>query len=83
MIGLVIDARLTIILAVACTTLSYLIAVIYRAYLFTRSSKIDALEIVTDEEALSVPEAELPYYTIMVPAYREASVILKLIDNLG
>ncbi len=82
-IGLVIDARLTIILAVACTTLSYLTAVIYRAYLFTRSSKIDALEIVTDEDALSVPEADLPYYTIMVPAYREASVILKLIDNLG
>ena len=83
LIGLAIDARLTVILAIACTTLSYLTAVIYRAYLFTRSSKIDALEIVTDEEALSVPEAELPSYTIMVPAYREASVILKLIDNLA
>ena len=66
---------LTIIVIVAWSTLSYLIAVIYRAYLFTRSSKVDALEIVTDEEALSVPESELPVYTIMVPAYREASVI--------
>ena len=56
---------------------------IYRAYLFTRSSKSDALEIVTDEEALSVPDSELPFYTILLPAYNEASVIIKLIENLA
>ena len=55
---------------------------VYRAYLFTRSSKVDALEIVTEEEALTVPDSELPSYTIMIPAYREASVINKLIENL-
>ena len=57
--GLVLDARLTISLIFACFTVSYLIAVIYRAYLFTRSSKSDALEIVTDEEALSVPDSRI------------------------
>ena len=82
-IGLVLDARLTISLIFAGFTLSYLIAVIYRAYLFTRSSKSDALEIVTDEEALSVPDSELPFYTILLPAYNEASVIIKLIENLA
>ena len=82
-IGLVLDARLTISLIFAGFTLGYLIAVIYRAYLFTRSSKSDALEIVTDEEALSVPDSELPFYTILLPAYNEASVILKLIENLA
>ena len=81
--GLVLDARLTISLIFACFTVSYLIAVIYRAYLFTRSSKSDALEIVTDEEALSVPDSELPFYTILLPAYKEASVIIKLIENLA
>ncbi len=82
-VGLVLDVHMTIIVIVAWSTLSYLVAVIYRAYLFTRSSKVDALERVTDEEALSVPESELPFYTVMVPAYREASVILKLIENLA
>ena len=38
-IGLVLDVRLTITLIFACFTLLYLISVIYRAYLFTRSSK--------------------------------------------
>ena len=64
-------------------TLLYLIAVVYRAYLFTRSSKSDALEVVTDEEALSVADSELPFYTILLPAYNEASVISKLIENLA
>ena len=51
--------------------------------LFTRSSKSDALEVVTDEEALSVPDDELPFYTVMIPAYNEASVIVKLIQNVA
>ncbi len=82
-IGLVLNARLTISSIFACFTLAYLITVIYRTYLFTRSSKSDALEVVTDEEALAVPDSELPLYTILVPAYKEASVILKLIENLA
>jgi cellulose synthase/poly-beta-1,6-N-acetylglucosamine synthase-like glycosyltransferase len=82
-IGIVLDARLTISLVFACFTLAYLIAVVYRAYLFTRSSKSDALEIVTDEEALSVPDSALPFYTILLPAYNEASVIVKLVENLA
>ncbi len=82
-IGLVFNALLTFILIIACFTLIYLIAVIYRCYLFTRSSKVDALETVTDEQALSVPDSELPFYTILLPAYNEASVIIKLIENLA
>ena len=79
----VLDLKLTVIVLMGCATLSYLVAVVYRAYLFTRSSKVDALEIVTDEEALIVPDSELPSYTIMIPAYREAAVITKLIGNLA
>ena len=82
-IGLVLNALLTVTIIIAFFTLGYLIAVLYRAYLFTRSSKVDALEIVTDEEALSVPDAELPFYTIMIPAYNEASVIVKLVENVA
>lgn len=81
-LGAVINLRLTVIALVGWATLSYLIAVIYRCYLFIRSSKTDALEIVTDEEALLVPDSELPLYTVMIPAYHEASVITKVIDNL-
>ncbi|MGO9855086.1 MAG: glycosyltransferase family 2 protein [Acidimicrobiales bacterium] len=82
-VGLVLSAKLTFIAIIAVFTLLYLIAVVYRAYLFTRSSKSDALEVVTDEEALSVPDTELPTYTILLPVYNEASVIIKLVENLA
>ena len=82
-IGLVVNVQLTITAIIAFFTLLYLIAVVYRAVLFTRSSKSDALEIVTDEEALTVPDSQLPFYTILLPVYNESSVIIKLIENLA
>ena len=78
-----LSVQLTVIAIIASFTLLYLIAVVYRTYLFTRSSKSNALEIVTDEEALTVPDSDLPFYTILLPVYNEASVIIKLIENLG
>ena len=82
-IGVVASARVTFTAITALFTLIYLIAVVYRIYLFIRSSRTDGLEVVTDEEALSIPEADLPSYTIMIPAYREASVMGKLIENVS
>jgi len=82
-IGLIINVQLTATAIIAFFTLLYLIAVVYRAYLFTRSSKTDALEIVTDEEALTVPDSQLPFYTILLPVYHESSVIIELIENLA
>src|SRR3984957_7999467 len=82
-IGLVVNVGLTITVIAACFTLLYVIAVVYRSYLFTRSSRSNALEIVTDEEALIVPDSELPFYTILLPVYNESSVIIKLIENLA
>ena len=48
-----------------------------------RSSRKNAVKVVTDEEALSVPGSELPFYTVLIAAYKEPSVILKLIENLA
>ena len=82
-VGMFLSDRITLIIFIAFFTLVYLVAVVYRVNLYLRSSQTDSVEIVTDEEALSVPEAELPFYTIMIPAYREVSVIAKLIENIS
>ena len=82
-IGLVLNVQYTLVAIIAVFTLLYLVAVIYRAYLFTRSSRGNALEVVTDEEALIVPDSELPFYSILLPVYNEASVIINLIENLA
>jgi hypothetical protein len=81
-VGLVLSARITCTILIAFFTLSYLSAVVYRVRLYILSARSEAVEVVTDEEALSVPESQLPFYTVMVAAYREASVIGKLIENL-
>jgi len=38
---------------------------------------------VTDEEVAALDERDLPIYTIMVPLYREAAVLPKLVDSLS
>jgi glycosyltransferase XagB len=82
-IGLIVSVRYTVTAIVAVLTLSYLLAVVYRVVLFIRSSRNDATEKVSDEEALSVPERDLPYYTVMVAAYHESVVIPKLIEHVS
>lgn len=83
LVGFALDFRLTITSIIAVFTLLYLITVLYRAYLFKRSLRSHAVETVSDEEALTVPDSELPMYTILLPVYNEASVIISLIENLG
>ena len=38
---------------------------------------------VSDAEPRAVPDAELPVYTVLVPAYREPEVIGRLVTNLA
>jgi glycosyltransferase XagB len=82
-LGLALSTRLTLTVMLAFFTLVYVMAVVYRVYLFSRSARGGGVEIVTDEEALRVPESDLPSYSILIAAYREASVIVKLIENIS
>jgi cellulose synthase/poly-beta-1,6-N-acetylglucosamine synthase-like glycosyltransferase len=82
-IGLVVSAQLTFTAVIAYSTFNYVFSVVYRVYLFFRSTQHEAVEIVTDEDALRVPEANLPFYSILIPAYREAPVIGNLIEHIS
>jgi cellulose synthase/poly-beta-1,6-N-acetylglucosamine synthase-like glycosyltransferase len=83
LVGLVLSVRYTFTVLMAVFTFIYVFAVIYRALLFIRSVRGHTVEVVTDEEALRVPDDDLPFYTVMIAAYREAGVIGKLIENIG
>ena len=83
LLGLVLSVRITFTAIMALFTFIYLFAVVYRVVLFLRSVRGHSVEVVTDEEALRVPDADLPFYTVMIAAYREAAVIGKLIENIG
>jgi cellulose synthase/poly-beta-1,6-N-acetylglucosamine synthase-like glycosyltransferase len=82
-LGLAFSVVDTVTAIVAVVTGLYLICIVYRAYLFVRSTRAEVSEIVTDEEARAVPDADLPTYTVMIPAYREPEVINNLVASIG
>ena len=64
-------------------TLLYACAIAFRLWLVLAGSRGDHRISVSDDEALRVPADELPVYTVLVPAYREPSVIGELMAHLA
>ncbi|MDO8691218.1 MAG: glycosyltransferase [Dehalococcoidia bacterium] len=65
------------------TTFYYLGSSVYKLYLIYRSLS-HSLEIPTTEEELAaLDDRELPVYTILVPLYREASVLPGLVKGIA
>jgi len=82
LVGCIVDIVVTMSIIVSVITVFYVGAIIYRVVIFRASGREDTLEIVTDEEARSWPDSELPVYTVMIPAYREPEVINELIQRV-
>ena len=79
----IVDLIVTLSVIVSVITLFYVAAIVYRLMLFRASNQPQTTELVTDEEARAVPDAELPIYTVMIPAYREPEVINELIQRVS
>lgn len=63
-------------------TLLYGAALMYRLVLYRLGSRAGNLVVVSDDEARSRIDTELPIYTVLVPAYREPGVIDRLVSSL-
>ncbi len=81
--GLVVSAIDTVTAVCAVVTIVYVVCITYRCYLFLRSTRQNVSEVVTDEEARAVADADLPTYTVMIPAYREPEVINNLVASIA
>ena len=55
---------------------------LHRLHLIRRAVADDPTIEVTDAEARALPEAELPRYTVLVPAYREPGVIASVVAGM-
>ena len=80
--GLVVAPVTTLMAIAGVVTVVYAICIVYRTYLFVRSNRSGVAEVVTDADARSVSDAELPTYTVLVPAYREPEVINRIVANV-
>ena len=56
-------------------TLLYVVVFVYRLVIFWQVISRPPVVTVGDDEAESIPDAKLPVYTVLVPAYREPEVI--------
>lgn len=75
--------RTTAVVVVGVLVALYAAATTHRLLLIRRAVVDDPTLEVTDEEARGVPDADLPVYTVLVPAYREPEVVPRLVDGLA
>ncbi len=71
------------IAGITIVTLAYLAALLYRAVIFARSLSRPRGIAISDEEAKALRPEDLPVYTVLVPAYREPSIMARLIASLA
>jgi glycosyltransferase XagB len=74
-VGLVLQPLATGVALCAIATVIYVLVLGYRADVFIRSLRQSPQVDVSDEEARSIPDDQLPRYTVLVAAYHEHDVI--------
>jgi cellulose synthase/poly-beta-1,6-N-acetylglucosamine synthase-like glycosyltransferase len=63
--------------------LLYLLSTIDRNLLMFKGIGSPELVSVSDDEALAVPDDELPVYTVLLPVYREPEIVRNLLGGIG
>jgi len=67
--------------SIAAMTVVYLISLLHRSYLVAHSTHSGLVK-VSQEELAGLDEADLPFYTLLVPLYHEREVLPTLARNL-
>jgi cellulose synthase/poly-beta-1,6-N-acetylglucosamine synthase-like glycosyltransferase len=80
---LFVFTQATLIVLVAAASAFYLASTLYKARLIYRSLGGGAYVDVSDEEIAALDERDLPVYTILVPLYKEAAIVPRLMAGIG
>jgi cellulose synthase/poly-beta-1,6-N-acetylglucosamine synthase-like glycosyltransferase len=82
-LALVVFTQATLIALVALASAFYLASSLYKGRLIYRSLGGGAYIDVSDEEIAALDERDLPMYTILVPLYKEAAIVPRLMAGIG
>jgi cellulose synthase/poly-beta-1,6-N-acetylglucosamine synthase-like glycosyltransferase len=82
-VWLVLDAPSYLIVLNAIITAFYLLFSIYKFRLIFKAISTNLEIPVSDEEIAALKDADLPYYTILVPVHREAEVLPDILKSLA
>jgi glycosyltransferase XagB len=78
-----IRPMLTAIVLSSVVTVGYLLALGYKTLLFRQGLRGGGLLVVSEEQALAMPDDQLPTITILVPVYKEPESMAQLLQALG
>lgn len=81
-ISLVLAPVTTIVWTSAVLSVLFLAAVSFKFIVSMVGLRQERFEAVTSAELSALKDSELPRYTVLVPAYKEAEVVAKVIGNL-
>ncbi|MET0704237.1 MAG: glycosyltransferase [Mycobacterium sp.] len=75
----------TLVLPLITTTIAglYLVSTIDRNWLILKGLRTPTLVTISDAEALAIPDDELPVYTVLLPVYREPSIVENLVNGVA
>ena len=78
-----LDVRATLIALLAAANLLYLAAIAYRVVLFVVGSRPGSVVTVSDIEARAIADADLPIYTVLLPAFHEPGIVAELVRGVS
>ncbi|MFT4220126.1 MAG: glycosyltransferase [Microbacterium sp.] len=72
-----------LIALVAISSVVFLASTLFKFTVALRGSRYDLVDRVTADEIAELDDDELPIYTVLVPVFREARIVGRLVENLG
>ncbi len=73
----------TLIAVIAVASAVFLASTLFKFGIALRGSRFDLVAHVSPEEIAAIRDEDLPVYTVLVPVFREARIVGRLVENLG
>lgn len=73
----------TLITVIAIASAVFLASTLFKFVIALRGSRYDLVAHVSRDDIAALNDDELPIYTVLVPVFREARIVGRLVENLG
>ncbi|MCW3494271.1 glycosyltransferase [Microbacterium sp. SSM24] len=73
----------TVMSLIGIASVIFLASTLFKFFIALRGSRYDLVAHVRPEEIAALRDAEMPMYTVLVPVFREARIVGRLVENLG
>jgi cellulose synthase/poly-beta-1,6-N-acetylglucosamine synthase-like glycosyltransferase len=73
----------TVITVIGVASVVFLASTLFKFSVALHGSRFDLVERIEDEAIAALADEDLPVYTVLVPVFREARIVGRLVENLG